>query len=379
MHDRMMTEELRAFQKTVRKWVENEVTPHHDKWAEAGVVPRALWEKAGAQGFLCIAQDEKYGGLGLDFRYSAIVGEELARAFASGPAFPLHSDIVAPYVENYGEEAVKQRLLPKMAAGTCIGAIAMSEPGTGSDLQGIQTKAVLDGDDWVINGAKTFISNGQNCDMVIVVCRTEDASAGAQAQSLIVVDADAPGFVRGRHLDKMGMRAQDTTELSFEDCRVPKANLLGERGLGFIYLMNELARERMVIAVGCVASAKACMEQTIQYAQDRKAFGKPIAHFQNSRYRIAEMATEVAIGEAFVDRCIEQLVAGESLTVEASMAKYWTSEMLGRVTDFGVQMHGGYGYMMEYPIARAYVDARVQRIYGGTTEIMKEIIARSMI
>jgi alkylation response protein AidB-like acyl-CoA dehydrogenase len=264
-----------------------------------------------------------------------------------------------------------------MATGELIGAIAMSEPGTGSDLQGIRTKAVLDGDEWVINGSKTFISNGVNCDLVIVVCRTEEAE-GWQSQSLIVVEKEAKGFKRGKKLEKMGMRAQDTTELHFEDCRVPKANLLGERGQGFLCLMNQLARERLIIAVGCVAGAKAAFEQTVAYAKDRHAFGKPIFQFQNTKFTLAEMATEIALGETFVDRCITRLVAGESLTVEASMAKYWTSEMLGRVVDRGLQLFGGYGYMLEYPIAKGYLDARVQRLYGGTTEIMKEIIARSL-
>lgn len=379
MHESMLDDELRAFQQTFRKWVEKEVKPFHAEWEKVGCVPRELWRKAGEQGYLCISQSEEYGGLGLDFRYAAVVMEELCYAQASGVGFALHSDIVAPYIESFGSEEQKKRWLPGMAKGELIGAIAMSEPGTGSDLQGIQTRAVLDGDEWVINGSKTFISNGLTCDLCIVVCRTEDDAKGANAQSLIVVEKDAPGFARGRRLEKIGLHAQDTAELHFEDCRVPKENLLGERGAGFLYLMQKLAQERLIIAVGCVAGAKAALDMTTSYTKDRKAFGKPIAHFQNTRFKLAEMATEIAVGEAFVDQCVRRLAAGENIPVEASMAKYWTSEMLARVVDEGVQLHGGYGYMSEYPISKAYVDARVQRIYGGTTEIMKEIIARSLV
>lgn len=377
MHESMLDDELRAFQLTFRKWVDKEITPFHADWEKEGCVPRELWRKAGEQGYLCIPQAEEYGGLGLDLRYACVVMEELCRAQATGVGFSLHSDIIAPYIESFGDEEQKRRWLPKMASGELIGAIAMSEPGTGSDLQGIQTKAVLDGDEWVLNGSKTFISNGLSCDLVIVVCRTEDTE-GAHAQSLIVVEADAPGFQRGRRLEKVGLHAQDTSEMHFEDCRVPKENLLGERGAGFLYLMQKLGQERLMIAVGCVAGAKAALELTIEYAKDRKAFGRPIAHFQNTRFKLADMATEISVGEAFVDQCIRRLVAGENITVEASMAKAWTSEMLGRVVDDGLQLFGGYGYMMEYPIAKAWLDARVQRIYGGTTEIMKEIIARSL-
>ncbi|HEY4223702.1 MAG TPA: acyl-CoA dehydrogenase family protein, partial [Myxococcota bacterium] len=337
-----------------------------------------LWEKAGAAGFLCIPQAVEYGGSALPYRYAAVVQEELSRAHASGVAFALHSDIVAPYLENYGADAVKKRWLPALANGTAIGAIAMSEPGAGSDLQGLTTKAVLQGDEWVLNGSKTFISNGQLCDVTIVVARTED-SDGWASQSLIAVPSTAKGFVRGKRLEKMGMHAQDTSEMHFEDCRVPKDHLIGERGQGFVYLMQQLAQERLIIAIASVAGAAECLKGTLEYVKDRKAFGKPIAQFQNTKFRLAEMATEVKLGETFVDDCIRRLEKKEPLTVEASMAKYWCSEMLGRVVDGCLQMFGGYGYMMEYPIAKAYLDARVQRIYGGTTEIMKEIIARSML
>lgn len=378
MNESMYDDDLKAFRDSFRKFIAAEITPFHAQWEKDGVVPRSIWEKAGAAGFLCIPQAEEHGGLGLPFRYACVVQEELSRANASGVAFALHSDIVAPYIESFGSDAQKQRWLPGMAAGKIIGAIAMSEPGTGSDLQGIATKAVLDADEWVINGSKTFISNGQLCDLTIVVARTEEAT-GWQSQSLIVVPSTAKGFVRGKKLEKIGMHAQDTSEMHFEDCRVPKDHLLGERGQGFLYLMKQLGQERLVIAVASVAGAQECLDQTIQYVKDRRAFGKPIASFQNTKFRLAEMATEIKLGETFVDNCIARLEKGDNITVEASMAKYWCSEMLGRVVDGCLQLFGGYGYMMEYPIAKAYLDARVQRIYGGTTEIMKEIIARSLI
>jgi alkylation response protein AidB-like acyl-CoA dehydrogenase len=378
MNESMYDEELKAFRDSFRKFIATEIKPFHGEWEKEGIVPRALWKKAGDAGFLCISQATEYGGLGLPFRYGAVVQEELSRAHASGVAFSLHSDIVAPYIENFGTDDQKKRWLPGMASGELIGAIAMSEPGTGSDLQGIATKAVLDGDEWVINGSKTFISNGQLCDLTIVVARTEEAD-GWQSQSLIVVPSTAKGFVRGKKLEKIGMHAQDTSEMHFEDCRVPKDYLLGERGQGFLYLMKQLGQERLIIAIASVAGADECLTRTLEYVKDRKAFGKPIAAFQNTKFRLAEMATEIKLGESFVDNCIARLEKDENITVEASMAKYWCSEMLGRVVDGCLQMYGGYGYMMEYPIAKAYLDARVQRIYGGTTEIMKEIIARSLI
>jgi acyl-CoA dehydrogenase len=390
MHDDLLDDDLRAFRSSFRKFVASEVTPFHAQWEKDGVVPRALYKKAGDLGFLCTTVSPAYGGMGLDFRASAIVCEELTRVGAHGPFFSLHSDVVAPYLEHHGSEAQKEKYLPGMASGELIGAIAMTEPGTGSDLQAIQTRAVRDGEHLVIDGSKTFISNGLLCDFVIVAVRlvdqassaAEDASSSAapwQQLSLVVVDADAPGFVRGRKLDKVGLKAQDTTEMHFESCRVPLDAVLGEPGQGFLMLMSELARERLVVAVGCVAAARACLEMSIQYAKDRVAFGKPLAKLQHTRFAIAEMATEVELGEAFVDRCIQELGRGTLSTEKASMAKWWTSEMLGRVADAGVQLHGGYGFMSEYPIARAWLDARVQRIYAGTTEIMKEIVARSLL
>jgi acyl-CoA dehydrogenase len=384
MHDDLHDDELRAFRKSFQKFVEAELVPHHPRWEEAGVVDRAAFEKAGDQGFLCITQSPDYGGLGLDFRYAAVVSEELTSAGCGDVFYSLHSDIVAPYIEHNGSEAQKRKWLPGMASGKLIGAIAMTEPGTGSDLQAITTKAVDDGDHWIINGSKTFISHGVLCDLVIVAvqCVTktgESMGAGWQNMSLIVVEKDAPGFVRGKQLKKIGMSAQDTCEMHFEDCRVPKANLLGEQGQGFVYLMQELARERLVVAVGCVAGARTSLKMTIDYVNDRKAFGKALSKQQNTRFKVAEMATEIELGEAFVDRCILELAKGELSPAKASMAKYWTSEMLGRVVDECVQLHGGYGYMAEYPIAQAWLGARVQRIYAGTTEIMKEIIARSLL
>jgi alkylation response protein AidB-like acyl-CoA dehydrogenase len=384
MHDHLLDEDLRAFRTSFRKFVATEILPFHAQWEKDGVVPRALYKKAGDLGFLCTTLAPAYGGMGLDFRSSAIVCEELTRVGAHGPFFSLHSDVVAPYIEHHGTEAQKQKYLPGMASGELIGAIAMTEPGTGSDLQAIRTRAVVDGEHLVIEGSKTFISNGLLCDFVIVACRLSgddaaDETPGWQQMSLVIVDADTPSFVRGRKLDKVGLKAQDTTEMHFDSCRVPVENVLGARGQGFLLLMNELARERLVVAVGCVAAARACLEMSVNYVKERVAFGKPLSKLQHTRFQIAEMATEVELGEAFVDRCIQELARGELSTEKASMAKWWTSEMLGRVADAGVQLHGGYGYMNEYPIARAWLDARVQRIYAGTTEIMKEIIARAIL
>jgi alkylation response protein AidB-like acyl-CoA dehydrogenase len=382
MHDALLDDDMRAFRVSFRKFVDHEIVPFHAQWERDGVVPRALYEKAGSLGFLCTTLDPAYGGMGLDFRSSAIVCEELCRVGAHGPFFALHSDVVAPYIEHHGTAAQKAQYLPGMASGALIGAIAMTEPGTGSDLQGIRTRARVDGDELVIDGTKTFISNGLLCDLVIVACRLgDDGDDDTESTkiSLVLVEATRPGFVRGKKLDKVGLKAQDTTELAFESCRVPLSSVLGPRGQGFSLLMSELARERLVVAVGCIASARACLDWTVAYVKERVAFGKPLSKLQNTRFCIAEMATEVEIGEAFVDRCIQELLRDELSPARASMAKWWTSEMLGRVADAGVQLHGGYGFMSEFPIARAWLDARVQRIYAGTTEIMKEIVARSVL
>ncbi len=379
MHVRLFDDELRAFQTSFRRFVAAEITPHLPRFKSQGCVDRDVFEKAGQQGFLCIPQADTWGGAGLDFRYSAVVAEELSKSGAADVFFCLHSDIVAPYIEHHGNDAQRLRWLPGRALGTLSGASAFTAPGWGSAVLARATAAVEDGDHWVINGNKTFISNGLLCDLCIVAVNTEGEGAGWQSMSLIVVEKGDVGFLRGKKLDKVGMPAQDTTELHFENCRVPKDRLLGERGQGFMYLMSELARERLVVAVGCVAGAQAALDMTIDYVKERKAFGKPLSKQQNTRFKVAEMATEIALGEAFVDGCIEELVAGTLSAERASMAKWWTSEMLGRVVDECVQLHGGYGYMREYPIAQAWLDARVQRIYAGTTEIMKEIVARSRL
>ncbi|TAK87425.1 MAG: acyl-CoA dehydrogenase [Betaproteobacteria bacterium] len=367
-----------AFRETVRRFVETEVAPHHRQWEDEGAVPRELWRKAGALGMLCPGLPEAYGGAGADFLYSAILVEEFAAAGATGPLFYLHSDIVAPYILHYGGEAQKRAWLPRMAAGEVITGIAMTEPGAGSDLAGIRTRAERRGDDYLISGQKIFISNGQIGDLFVVVAKTTP-DAGAKGMSLFLVEADRPGFARGRNLDKMGMSAQDTSELFFDQVRVPAGNLLGEEGAGFGYLMRELPQERLLVAIAAVASAEAAIRWTVDYVRERRAFGKPLSEKQTIRFTLAELHTETTIGRAFLDRCLAQHLEGKLDTATASMAKYWLSELQFRVLDACVQLHGGYGYMREYPIAHAWADARVQRIYGGTTEIMKEIIGRTLI
>ncbi len=369
------------FRKSVKAFVEREITPHHPAWEEAGIVPREIWKKAGEMGFLCPWLEEAYGGPGADFLSSVVVAEELSFAGASGVAFTLHSDIVAPYIAAFGSEEQKKRYLPKAASGELILALAMTEPNTGSDVAAIQTKAVDQGDHYVLNGSKTFISNGHLADLVIVAAKTNPHADPPHAGvSLLLVESGFEGFQRGRRLKKIGMKAQDTAEMHFEDCRVPKANLLGEEGMGFYYMMQKLAQERLVVAIASMAGARAVLEMTIQYTQEREAFGRPISRFQNTRFVLAEVATELELGQVFVDRLIEEVVeqGAEMLAVEASMAKWWCSEMLKRNTDRCLQFFGGYGYMEEYPISKAYLDARVQTIYAGTTEIMKEIIGRGM-
>lgn len=366
-----------SFRDALRRFVEAEIAPHHAHWEEQGYVDRELWTKAGVSGYLCPNMPEEYGGVGVDEGYSAIVMEELGRIGASGPGFTLHSDIVAPYILHNGSEFLKSNYLPKMATGEMIGAIAMTEPGAGSDLQGVRTSAVRDGDHYILNGSKIFITNGWLCDLVIVVAKT-DPNAGSKGISLFVVDTTMPGFTKGKRLHKMGMSAQDTSELFFDNVRVPAANLLGEEGRGFAYLMQELPWERLQIAVSAVATARAGYEWTVAYARERKAFGKPIISLQTVAHTLAEIKTEIEVTQTFVDRCIEEKVAGKLDAPTASMAKMWASEMQFRVLDKCVQLHGGYGYMHEYPIARAWADARVARIYGGTNEIMKELISRSL-
>jgi alkylation response protein AidB-like acyl-CoA dehydrogenase len=368
------------FRATVRRFYRDEIMPCHAQWEQQQCVDRSIWRRAGDLGMLCMTMPEEYGGAGADRLYSIIMFEEQQRAGASGIGFFLHSDIVANYLNNFGSVAQKREWLPPMARGERIAAIAMSEPGAGSDLQSIQTRAADGGDCYIVNGAKTFITNGFLCDFALVAVKTgrADEDRGAHSVSLLLIPADLAGFTKSKPLQKVGMKAQDTCELSFRDVRVPKANLLGAEGGGFALLMRELAWERMIIAAQCIAGAEAALEWTLEYTRGRKVFGQPIAAHQNSRFCLADMRTEIQIGRVFVDRCIE-LVLRESLAPEeAAMAKYWSSEMYGRVLDQCVQLHGGYGYMLEYPIARAWIDNRVTRIYGGSTEIMKEIIARSL-
>jgi alkylation response protein AidB-like acyl-CoA dehydrogenase len=375
MRRTIFTPEHDAFRELCRTFLAKEVVPNHERWEAAGVVDREVWLAAGKAGLLGFFVDEEYGGAGVkDRRYSAVFAEEAARAGASGPAFGLHNDIIGPYLTDLTNEEQKRRWLPGFCSGEIITAIAMTEPGAGSDLQGIRTTAVRDGDSYVLNGQKTFISNGILADLVIVVART-DPDAGHRGISLLVVERGMAGFDRGRNLEKIGQKAQDTAELFFADVRVPAANLLGEEGQGFLYLMRNLPAERLSIATAALAAAEKVFELTLAYCKDRQAFGRPIGSFQHNRFVLAEMATELELGRTFVDRC----VAEPDLTAEtAAMAKWWCTELQKRVVDRCLQLHGGYGYMLEYPVAKAYLDSRVATIYGGTTEIMKEVIGRSL-
>ncbi len=368
-----------AFRDSFQKFIDNEIAPFHEAWEEQGFVDREVWRKAGANGFLCMSMPEQYGGAGAERLYSIAQMEALAAAGVSGIGFGLHSEIVAPYLLHYGTEAQKQRFLPKLASGEMVGAIAMSEPAAGSDLQGVKTSAMksADGTHYVLNGSKTFITNGWHADVVVVVAKT-DPSAGAKGTSLFLVERGMPGFEKGKRLKKLGLKAQDTSELFFNDVKVPVENLLGGEGKGFACLMEELPWERLQIAIGAVAASQAAIEWTMTYVKERKAFGQPVANFQNTRFKLAELQTEVQIAQVFVDKCSELVTAHNLDTATASMAKYWCSDLQCKVMDECVQLHGGYGYMWEYPITRAYADARVQRIYGGTNEIMKEVISRAM-
>jgi acyl-CoA dehydrogenase len=365
------------FRDTVRRFVDEEIAPYHAEWEKEGKISRQAWLKAGELGLLCASMPEEYGGGGVNRVYSIILMEELARAGATGPGFGLHSEIVAPYINRYGSEEQKRHFLPKMAKGEMIGAIAMTEPGTGSDLQGVRTTALKDGDELVINGSKTFITNGEMSDVVIVVCKT-DPDQAAKGTSLVLVEAGREGFRKGRNLEKIGLKAQDTAELFFDDVRVPMTNLLGEEGKGFIYLMQELAWERLQLAVSAVANMEAALEWTIDFTKQREAFGKPIIEFQNSQFKLAEVKTQVTVARTFVDKLIELMLEDKLDAETAAMAKWWTSDTQCKIIDECLQLHGGYGYMWEFPIARAWADARVQRIYAGTNEIMKVIIGRGL-
>ncbi|OPF91716.1 acyl-CoA dehydrogenase family protein [Rhodopseudomonas palustris] len=374
-----MTEELDTFRDQFRKFLAKDLAPHSDTWRKQKMVDRSAWLKLGEMGALLPSVPEEYGGLGASFAYDAAVYEDMEKIVPDAlSGVTVSSGIVAHYILNYGSEEQKRRWLPGMARGELIGAIAMTEPGTGSDLQSVRTTAKLDGDDYVINGQKTFITNGQNCDLIIVVART--GGAGAKGLSLIVLETkDNPGFKRGRNLDKIGLHASDTSELFFENARTPKENLLGgEEGKGFVQLMQQLPQERLIIAIGAVAAMERAVALTSEYTRERKAFGQPIIEFQNTAFTLAERKTEAFIARVFVDYCLVQLVAGNLDAVTASMAKWWTTQKQVETVDECLQLHGGYGYMQEYPIGRMFIDSRIQKIYGGTNEVMKLLIARSL-
>ncbi len=372
------TEEHEMLRDTFKKFIEKEITPYHEQWEKDGVVPRELWLKAGENGFLCPWADEKYGGIEADYLYSAIMTEELTKSGASGFALGLHSDIVVPYIDSFGDDEQKERWVPGCVSGESIGAVAMTEPGAGSDLQAIKTTAVKDGDSYVINGQKTFISNGLLADVVVVAAKTDpNADPPYAGLSLIVVERGTPGFERGKKIPKIGMKAQDTAELFFDDCRVPVSNLLGTEGSGFFQLMQKLQPERLVCAIGGQAAAEKCLEITIQYTQERQQFGRPIFKFQNTQFVLADIASEVSVGRAFLDRLIQDHMDGKDIVTETCMAKLWIGEMANRVADRCLQLHGGYGYCEEYPISKFWVDGRIQTIFAGTSEVMRLIIARS--
>ncbi|BBM01649.1 acyl-CoA dehydrogenase family protein [Microbulbifer sp. GL-2] len=371
-------EEHEQFRDTVRKFLENEAVPYHSQWEKDGQVDRALWNKAGEMGFLCPQIPETYGGLELDYGYNSIIDEEIARAGLSGIGWGLHSNIAVPYIIKYGTEEQKQKLLPKCISGEIVTAIAMTEPGAGSDLQGVRTTAIKQGDHYLLNGSKTFITNGQHADLVIVVAKT-DPGEGASGVSLLLVDANSPGFKKGNNLEKIGMKAQDTSELFFDDVKVPVESLLGAEGQGFIYLMQELPQERLSVAIFAMANAEAALQWTLDYVRERKAFGKPISAFQNTQFKLAELDSELTALRVFVDRCLELHYEKKLDVATAAKAKLLSTDFQCKLLDECVQLHGGFGYMWEYPIARAWADARVQRIYAGTNEIMKLIISRELL
>jgi acyl-CoA dehydrogenase len=368
-----------TFRTAFRTFVEREIKPHQERFREQGQVDRELWRKAGAAGFLCPWMDEKYGGAGGTFLHSVIIMEELARAYESGFAAALHSDIIVPYIHTFGTEEQKQKWLPGCTSGEFVTALAMTEPGTGSDLAAIATTAKLDDDDYVINGAKTFISNGQLCDLIIVAAKTDPDPANAhKGISLFVVEANRKGFTKGKRLHKMGMASQDTSELFFDECRVPAANRLGAEGGGFMMLMQKLQQERLCVAIGAQSASEQVLEDTIAYTKERKAFGKPISKFQNTQFKLVECLAKVEVGRAYVDKVVAEHVSGKYLVKECSIAKFWLTDTAQEIVDTCLQFFGGYGYMLEYPVTRAFMDARVQRIYAGTNEIMKVIVAKQL-
>jgi len=374
----LLEPEHEQLRETAREFIERELVPHADQWERERIVDRSAYVAAGKYGLIGFNMPEEYGGGGSDdFRFNAVIDEEIARYGGPAPSLSLQNDVVGPYFKTLASEEQKERWLPGIASGETIVAIAMTEPGAGSDLAGIRTSAVRDGHDWIINGAKTFISSGINCDLVVVVTRT-DPEAGHKGFTLMVVERGMEGFTRGRKLDKMGLHAQDTAELNFENVRVPSSNVLGQEGRGFYHLMHNLPSERLSIAISAIAGARETWRQTLQYAKDRKAFGQAIGSFQHNRFLLAEMDTELEIGEQYIDRCLRAVVDGELTAVEAAKAKWWCTETAKKVVDGCVQLHGGYGYMMEYRVARDYVDNRIQTIFGGTTEIMKDIIGKNL-
>lgn len=372
------TEEHRIFRQALRKFFEKEVIPYVEEWEEAGIVPKSIWRKMGEQGFLCMYLAEEYGGAGADFLYSVILTEELAKTNHTGLAAPLHSDVVVPYINSFASEELKKKYLPGCISGEIITAVAMTEPNTGSDLAAIRTSAVEDGNEVVINGQKTFISNGINCGLVVLAARDPSVENPYQALDLYLVEEGTPGFEKGKNIKKVGWHSQDTAELYFSDCRIPRGNRLGQKGSGFMMLMEKLQQERLMCCIGAVAGAEYMLEITIQYCKERTAFGRPISKFQNTQFKIVEMATEVKLGRTFLDKLIMDHMEGKNVVVDVSMAKYWTTEMAMRVADQCMQLHGGYGYCEEYPIARAWRDTRVMSIFAGTNEIMKGIAAKFM-
>ena len=374
-----LNEEHDMFRKSLQKFLEKEAVPYYDQWEKDKAIPRSFWRKCGEQGFLCPQFDEAYGGSNADFGYAVVLSEEMEKVGTAMVGLGLHNDIVMPYIDYHGTEEQKARWMPKAVTGEYISAIAMTEPGVGSDLAAVQTTAIKDGDDYIINGEKTFITNGGSADLVIVVCKTDPKAEPAhRGISLFVVEAGMEGFSRGKKLNKVGQHASDTTELIFEDVRVPKENLLGEEGKGFYYLMKNLQQERLMVAISSIPSAEKMVNLTIDYVKERKAFGQPISKFQNTQFKIAEMKTEIEIGRAFVDRLIVDHIAEKDIVTDVSMAKWWTTDLAKRVAGECLQLHGGYGYMEEYEIARRYRDVAVTSIYAGSNEIMKQIIAKNI-
>lgn len=373
----LFTADHEAFRDTVRRFIDKEIAPNHAQWERDGVVPRELWRKAGAAGMLCCTVPEEYGGIGADYLFDVVVFEEMARSGFTGPGFLIHCDLVATYVKSFGSEAQKKQWLPKMVSGEAIGSLGMTEPHAGSDLKAIRTKAVRDGDDFVISGQKVFISNGQLCDVIVLATKT-DSAAGAKGVTLFLVDTSLPGFRRGKNLHKLGMKGQDTSELFFDELRVPASAMLGEEGKGFELMMTKLAQERLAQAIRSAVVSETVIDWTVEYTSQRKAFGQTIADFQNTQFKLAELKTEAVVGRQFTDKCIEIFMRGELDAVDAAMAKMWLSNLHCKVVDECLQLFGGWGYMWEYPIARAYADARIVKIAGGSIEVMKHIIGRNL-